>query len=97
MYICIGGRVDDWTRAHVRRYLGVNLFAGGRELFWVRFPGSASALAALARFCAAGRLKVARVHCRPFTKEGVREAFRRQMSRRVVGKIAIRIGPENGT
>lgn len=91
MYVFIGGRVDDWVRAHVRRFLGVNLFAKGRELFWVRFPGSAADLAALARFCAAGQLKVTLAHCLPFTEEGVRQAFRLQMSRRIVGKIAIQI------
>ncbi len=97
MYIFIGGRVDDWVRAHARRFLGVNLFAKGRELFWVRFPNSASDLAALARFCAAGQLKVTLAHTLPFTEAGVREAFRLQMSRRIVGKIAIQIGPENRT
>jgi NADPH:quinone reductase-like Zn-dependent oxidoreductase len=37
-YVIIGGLKDDWIKAHVRRFLGINLFEKGRILHWVRFP-----------------------------------------------------------
>ncbi|CAF3293166.1 unnamed protein product [Rotaria socialis] len=91
MYIFIGGVPKDWVFAHLKRFLGVDCFSSGRQLFWVRFPDSAKRLNSLRRFCEAKQIKVKIANCVPFTEEGVQEAFRLQMNRRVVGKIVIKI------
>lgn len=88
-YIFIGGQVGDWIRAHCKRFLHVDLFAPGRELFWVRFPNSRAQLETLRELCGAGKLAVSLTHTLPLTLDGVREAFALQMSRRTTGKIAL--------
>lgn len=35
MYIMLGGHVTDWIKAHIKRYLGINLFGKNRILHWV--------------------------------------------------------------
>jgi len=95
-YVFIGGQVGDWVRAHVKRFFGIDLFPRGRELFWVRFPHSATQLAELARFWAAQRLRVTVAAALPFTAAGVREAFDAQMSRRAVGKLVIDVAGTSG-
>ena len=35
----IGGGTAEWLKAGVKRVSGIDLFAKGRELFWIRFPG----------------------------------------------------------
>ena len=91
MYIFIGGIVTDWTLAHIKRFFGIDWFTKGRQLFWVRFPNSASRLELLRKFCETNQLKVTIADRLPFTQEGVQEAFHLQMSRRTVGKIVIDI------
>ena len=90
-YIILGGLWLDWIKAHIRRFLGVNLFGGKRELFWVRFPEATSYLMALKQYCEEGRLKVKIAAVKPLSTEGVRDAFAQQMERRVVGKIVIEV------
>ncbi|CAF3448326.1 unnamed protein product [Rotaria sp. Silwood1] len=89
MYILIGGIVTDWVLAHIKRFFGIDWFANGRQLFWVRFPDSTRRLESLRQFCEANQLKVAIANRMPFTEEGIQEAFRLQMNRRTVGKIII--------
>lgn len=98
-YVTIGSRPVGWVLAAIKRVTGVNLFARGRELFWIRFPGCASDLAELARVCdgdasaSGGRTSVAPAieATLPLTSEGVAEAFRRLHSRRVRGKIVVEV------
>ena len=91
MYIFIGGVVTDWALAHIKRFFGIDWFPKGRQLFWVRFQDSARRLELLRQFCEANQLKVTIANRVPFTEEGIQEAFRLQMSRRIVGKIVIEI------
>lgn len=91
MYIFIGGIVADWILAHIKRFFGIDWFATGRQLFWVRFLNSAGRLELLRQFCETNQLKVTIANRVPFTEEGIQEAFRLQMSRRTVGKIIIEI------
>ncbi|UJR18633.1 hypothetical protein I4U23_005541 [Adineta vaga] len=94
MYILIGGVVTDWILAHMKRFFGIDCFTKGRQLFWVRFPNSAKRLELLRQFCEANQLKVTIANRLPFTEDGIREAFRLQMTRRTVGKIVIEIVSE---
>lgn len=91
MYILVGGIVTDWILAHIKRFFGVNCFAKGRQLFWVRFPDSTKRLELLRQYCENNQLKVTIANRVPFTEKGIQEAFRLQMSRRIVGKIVIEI------
>ena len=95
VYFFIGGVTIDWVLAHIKRYLGLDCFSKGRQLFWVRFSNSAKQLEALSQYCTANQLKVAIAKCIPFTEEGVQEAFHLQMNRRTVGKIVIEINATN--
>ena len=88
-YVFIGGLVNDWLRAHVKRFCGIFTFGAGRELFWVRFPYSWADLEHLKTWCENGALKPVLYRSLPFTEENVREAFRLQMNRRVVGKLVL--------
>ena len=67
----------------------MNLFSKGRLLFWVRFPGSSSSLAALADLCEAEKLTVKVGQTVELSNEGIQHAFALQTSRRAVGKIVI--------
>jgi len=46
-YVTIGSGTAGWARAGLKRMLGVNLFARGSELFWIRFHGCAPDLETL--------------------------------------------------
>lgn len=35
-YVKIGGYVSQWVLAHLKRFLGINLFPKNKELFWIR-------------------------------------------------------------
>jgi NADPH:quinone reductase-like Zn-dependent oxidoreductase len=91
MYIFIGGIVTDWILAHIKRFFGIGWFTMGRQLFWVRFLDSSKRLESLRQFCEANQLKVTIDNRMPLTEGGIQEAFRLQMSRRIVGKIVIEI------
>ena len=58
IFVVVGGLWLDWIKAHIRRFIGVNLFGSRRELFWVRFPESTGYLKTLKRYCEEGKLKV---------------------------------------
>ncbi len=91
MYVFIGGLVSDWFLAHLRRFLGIDLFPAGRTLHWVRFPHSAAELAEIKAMVERGQLRpwiqdAARL---PFSEAGVRAAFEMLQSRRTLGKIVL--------
>ncbi|KAG5189953.1 chaperonin 10-like protein [Tribonema minus] len=94
-FLRLGGGVVDWATAGCKRALGVNLFREGRELFWVRFPDSAQELRQLAEWADAGRLKPAVASVHPLSADGVAQAFADLRGRRVRGKVAIAVAPED--
>jgi hypothetical protein len=73
--------------------VGLNLFSGDKELFWVRFPQSAGALQELSGMVESAALRP-RVSEIRFLEQDVREAFSKLHSRRVVGKQVIRIADD---
>ena len=92
-YVTIGGGTREWLKAGVKHVLGVNLFAKGRELFWIRFPGCGKDLEAL-RALADGAESERRIQPRvaqtfPLTSRGARDAFAALHSRRAVGKLVV--------
>eukprot|EP00873_Tetraselmis_striata_P009062 jgi/Tetstr1/429326/TSEL_019244.t1 len=93
-YVCIGGVTSDWLAAGLKRTTGLSAFSAGRELFWVRFPHSAPALADLARMADSGALQPSLARVLPFTEAGLQEAFAALNSRRTAGKIVMNIGTD---
>ena len=79
-YIFIGGLWHDWLQAHIKRFLGINLFARGRMLFWVRFPNASTDLQRLCDMHERGVLRPTLAHVHEFTAQGVREAFCEQVT-----------------
>eukprot|EP00164_Ancoracysta_twista_P010096 GFYU01015122.1.p1 GENE.GFYU01015122.1~~GFYU01015122.1.p1 ORF type:complete len:378 (+),score=129.02 GFYU01015122.1:45-1178(+) len=96
-YVTIGGTPWDWVRAGLKRTVGLDLFPADSMLFWVRFPASSAALAEVTGLVEKGALKPKIYKEVAFTEEGVREAFRNLHERRVVGKIVVRLCPEDAT
>ena len=95
-YFRLGGSPSDWLLAHIKRFLGFNLFMGNRELFWVRFGNSSDELKTLCGYAESGTLvPVITMHL-PFTHLGVQKAFIYQLNRRTVGKMVIDIIAEAG-
>jgi NADPH:quinone reductase-like Zn-dependent oxidoreductase len=93
-YVVIGGGTAEWLKAGLKRVCGIDLFAKGRELFWIRFPGcrkdldSLRALADGAEDTSRGiKPRIAQTH--PLTSEGARAAFAALHSRRTVGKVVV--------
>ena len=96
-YVVIGGGTAKWLKAGLKRVCGIDLFAKGRELFWIRFPGCRKDLDSL-RALADGaedtssnlrgiKPRIAQTH--PLTSEGARAAFAALHSRRTVGKVVV--------
>ena len=96
-YVVIGGGTAEWLKAGLKRVCGIDLFAKGRELFWIRFPGCRKDLDSL-RALADGaedtssnlrgiKPRIAQTH--PLTSEGARAAFAALHSRRTVGKVVV--------
>lgn len=88
-YIFIGGQVGDWFLAHLHRFFGVNWFAKGRQLSWVRFPASHFELLELSKMVDEDKLKLHISQRLNFTEENVQQAFENLLSRRTTGKIII--------
>ena len=93
IYISLGGTSHDWVKAHILRYFRVNLFPKGKLLFWVRLSDVVSELKELCDLIKNNQLHIRMETVYSFTEENVNEAFAKQLSRRVVGKIAIEISP----
>ena len=103
-YIVLGGAVRDWARALTKRWLKLNLFPRGFELFWIRLPGAHGDLRELAAFAdappydapaaapAAKPLRPLRPSIAkrlPFSEASAREAFEMARGRRTAGKVVL--------
>jgi NADPH:quinone reductase-like Zn-dependent oxidoreductase len=91
LYVLIGGTVADWFRAHVRRFLGLNLFGPSRILHWVRFPSSTATLQQLAKLVDTSKLRV--FVSKSFALHEIGDASAYQMSRQAVGKAVVLVSP----
>jgi len=91
IYLMLGGLWYDWLKAHILRFLGLNLFGDDRRLFWVRFPNSSEYLRKLSFYSESDALKVAVSERFPFTEHGLQDAFEKIMTRRTTGKLTIDI------
>ena len=74
-YVTIGGGTAEWLKAGVKRVSGIDLFAKGRELFWIRFPGCGKDLEALRALAEEKRIKPRVAQTFPLTSRGARDAF----------------------
>lgn len=93
IYRRLGGPTLDWIRAGLERTIGINwLWANQHEkLFWVRFPKSAGELRQLQEWAEAGKLRPHIAATHEFTEDGVKKAFDAILSRRVQGKVVIKV------
>ena len=89
-YIRLGGRSIDWLKAGCERILGVTCF-GKEKLFWIRFPHSSEELKQLNGWCNELRLTPTVSEVIAFTQPDVQEALDRINTRRVQGKLVVRI------
>ena len=49
-YVVLGGATGDWGLALVKRFVHLNLFSRGFELFWIKMPGASRTLRRLSEF-----------------------------------------------
>ena len=93
-YRRLGGPSLDWVRAGLQRVTGLqnSLWTNEHErLFWIRFPQSSTQLQQLHDWAEAGlvRPKISQIF--DFSSAGVREGMDALTSRRVQGKVAVRV------
>jgi NADPH:quinone reductase-like Zn-dependent oxidoreductase len=98
LYQRLGGRWSDWIRAGLARadiFPHSWLWSDPKErVFWIKFPKSAGALNELTKFVENGQLKIHVQKTYPkMTVDTVQQAIEDLLSRRVQGKIALRIHP----
>ncbi|EKX41723.1 hypothetical protein GUITHDRAFT_74502 [Guillardia theta CCMP2712] len=93
-YVTIGGSTSEWAKALVKRVCGLNLF-GKEELFWVWFPNTRKTLEELGALAESRQVRPKLAEVIPFEESAVRNAFARLHGRRVVGKFAIQVSPED--
>lgn len=93
IYRRLGGPLVDWIRAGVERTCGITWCWPNRhdKLFWVRFPQSAGELRQLQEWAEAGKLRPHIAATYDFSPEGVHEALEAIRSRRVQGKVVVKI------
>jgi NADPH:quinone reductase-like Zn-dependent oxidoreductase len=92
IYRRLGGPSADWIRAGLERTAGLNFWKDKPEqLFWVRFPKSAGELQQLREWAEAGKLTPHISKSYDFTEADVRDAFHAILSRRIQGKVVVRI------
>ncbi|KAL3897751.1 MAG: hypothetical protein SGCHY_003200, partial [Lobulomycetales sp.] len=91
-YVCIGGNTVAWVLAHLKRFLGLDIFPANRTLHWVRFPHATDDLSRLADLILKEKLKISIHKEYSLTQRGIEDACRDQLSRRTIGKNVIRIG-----
>lgn len=89
MYIRLGGSSFDWMKAHIKRFLHIDLFPTSSQLFWVQLTNCVVDLQSLADLFDRGSLRIHISEVLPFTEDGIREGFCKLLARRVVGKIAV--------
>jgi NADPH:quinone reductase-like Zn-dependent oxidoreductase len=99
LYQRLGGIWSDWIRAGLARadiFPHSWLWSDPKErLFWIKFPKSAGALKELTKFVENGQLKIHVQKTYPYlTVDTVQQAMEDLLSRRVQGKIAIRVVPQ---
>lgn len=93
IYRRLGGASPDWIRAGLERTVGVNAWKDSHEkLFWIRFPKSSDELRQLQEFAQAEHLFPHVSETYGFTAEAVQQAFDAILSRRVKGKVVVRVG-----
>ncbi|KAG7367360.1 NADPH:quinone reductase [Nitzschia inconspicua] len=98
-YQRLGGKWTDWIRAGLARpgiFPHSWLWSDPRErLFWIKFPKSSVALQELTKIVDSGQLRVHVQKIYPeMTVDTVQQAMDDLLSRRVQGKIAIRVIPQ---
>lgn len=98
LYQRLGGKWSDWIRAGLARpgiFPHSWLWKDPRErLFWIKFPHSAPGLQELTRIVENGELKIHVQMVYPeMTVDTVQQTMEDLLSRRVQGKIAIRVIP----
>jgi reticulon-4-interacting protein 1, mitochondrial len=92
IYRRLGGPTTDWIRAGLERTVGLQLWANKHErLFWVHFPKSSGELRQLQEWAESGKLMPHIAMAYEFTEEGVKEAFDAILSRRVKGKVVVKV------
>jgi NADPH:quinone reductase-like Zn-dependent oxidoreductase len=95
IYRRLGGPTMDWIRAGLERTLGFQWWPNKHEkLFWVRFPSSASELQILKDWCEDGKLRPQIATIYEFTESGIQKAFEDMLSRRIQGKVVVKIQTE---
>ena len=98
-YVVLGGATRHWAIALLKRFLGLNCFEAGFELFWIQMPGSRTVLQQLSAFAGAAH----EGHPRPlkpkidtkaeFSEAAARRAFDALRGRRTAGKIVMEVVP----
>jgi NADPH:quinone reductase-like Zn-dependent oxidoreductase len=98
VYRRLGGASPDWVRAGLERTVGANCWNNKHEkLFWVRFSKSSDELRQLKEWAEAGKLMPHVSNVYDFTEQGVQAAFDAILSRRVQGKVVVRIRNEESS
>lgn len=92
VYRRLGGESFDWVRAGLERTLGISCWKDRHEkLFWIRFPQSVPELRQLQEWAEAGKLKPEVSQVYDFSQQGVRDAFKAILERRVRGKVVVQV------
>lgn len=98
-YVVLGGATGHWATALLKRFLGLNCFETGFELFWIKMPGSRAVLQQLTAFAGPpveGRprpLKPKIDTKAEFSEAAARQAFDALRGRRTAGKIVMEVVP----
>lgn len=99
LYQRLGGQSSDWIRAGLARPNKLPhswLWKDPRErLFWIRFPHSAHELQEISRLADSGKLRPRiQVVYQGLSAENVQKAFDDILSRRVQGKVVVKVKTE---
>jgi len=90
IYRRLGGSSGDWLKAGLQRTVGLKCWGNPKDqLFWITFPGSAPQLRILQQWVDTGKL-LPEIQ-QEYSLEQVGEAFDAILSRRVTGKVVVRV------
>lgn len=89
-YIRLGGTSMEWLKAGCERIFG-NICFGKEKLFWIRFPHSSDELKQLNEWCKDLRLAPTVSEVIAFAPHDIQDALNRINTRRVQGKLVVRI------
>lgn len=94
VYRRLGGHTPDWVRAGIQRTMGFKLWRNPHDqLFWIRFPNSSDELKELAEWAENGDLAP---HVgETYQLNQVSDAFAKILSRRVSGKVIVRVSEDD--